>query len=277
MTRLLSNVIKARYVSVLSDEKKVIDSVKLKEEQKPVEIKKETAVDTEDGFVEGLQALFIDRVDEPEEDENEAGEVKKIFPELSEKKAVEMIETAKQQAATMIAEAKKEADDVRKNMYNVQVTNGYQDGIKKAEEEYQKKLAELDRKEEELQQDYEQKLMSLEPRIASIICSFVEKITGIAAQYQECIVLHLLSQAITGAKKSEDYIIRVSADDLLYVNQNIDKLKELISSEASIRVIEDNLLSKNQCMIETDTTVIDCSLDTELKQLIMDIKMLNDI
>ena len=40
-------------------------------------------------------------------------------------------------------------------------------------------------------------------------------------------------------------------------------------------IVEDAAMKKNQCIIESDTGVYDCSLDIELNNLIRDIKLLS--
>ena len=42
-----------------------------------------------------------------------------------------------------------------------------------------------------------------------------------------------------------------------------------------VEVVEDPVLARAQCTIETDTRIFDCSLDVQLKNLISNIKLLS--
>ena len=43
----------------------------------------------------------------------------------------------------------------------------------------------------------------------------------------------------------------------------------------SLEIVETDTLSRNKCLIETDNSVIDCSIDTQIKNLITDLRMLS--
>ena len=43
----------------------------------------------------------------------------------------------------------------------------------------------------------------------------------------------------------------------------------------SLEIISDLSLEGNQCIIETDTGIFDCSMDVQLKNLIKDLKSLS--
>ena len=48
-----------------------------------------------------------------------------------------------------------------------------------------------------------------------------------------------------------------------------------MSREVNIDIVEDATLERNQCMIETNTGIFNCSLDIELNNLIKNIKLLS--
>ena len=48
-----------------------------------------------------------------------------------------------------------------------------------------------------------------------------------------------------------------------------------MSKEIQMDIVEDVTMKKNECIIETDTGVFNCSLDIELNNLIKDLKLLS--
>ena len=89
------------------------------------------------------------------------------------------------------------------------------------------------------------------------------------------VILHLINQQINNVEKSNNYVIRVSKEDYDLVNNKKQMLAEYIGEESSIEIVETDTLSRNKCLIETDNSVIDCSIDTQIKNLITDLRMLS--
>ena len=77
------------------------------------------------------------------------------------------------------------------------------------------------------------------------------------------------------ADGSRDYVIKVSPEDYKFLVNNQGKIYCSVSKEVTMDIVEDATMKKNQCIIESDTGVYDCSLDIELNNLIEDIKLLS--
>jgi flagellar assembly protein FliH len=116
--------------------------------------------------------------------------------------------------------------------------------------------------------------LSLEPQMAKIIASLVEKITGIVVEDKKEVILYLITNAIQNYDKSDNYTIKVSKDDFENVSENREMLLSAIGKEVPVTITEDAGLTKNQCLIETDQHVINCSLDIQLNNLITDLKLI---
>ena len=50
-----------------------------------------------------------------------------------------------------------------------------------------------------------------------------------------------------------------------------------MKENAVVEIVIDSKLEKSQCFIETDTSVIECSLDVQLENLITDLRFLAGI
>jgi flagellar assembly protein FliH len=64
---------------------------------------------------------------------------------------------------------------------------------------------------------------------------------------------------------------------LEYLISRKNDLLNVLPTDATLRIVEEINLTKNQCLIETDQRVIDCSLDVQLNNLITDLKLLGGI
>ena len=66
-----------------------------------------------------------------------------------------------------------------------------------------------------------------------------------------------------------EFVERTGKDE-----QHLEELQELTGQGVSIEFVHDNKLSDGQCQIETAFGVFDCSVDTELSNLMKDIRSL---
>ena len=107
-----------------------------------------------------------------------------------------------------------------------------------------------------------------------MVVKYVEKLTGIYNEDKQEIILHLIDDAFKGQKGTENFIIRVSEEDYPIVAYSKETMKGYISDDSTLEIVADKLLSKSQCMIETESRIYDCSLDEQLKSLIEDIRLL---
>jgi flagellar assembly protein FliH len=153
---------------------------------------------------------------------------------------------------------------------------GYIDGVNAARSEYDEMKQELAEKLENADKEFEKKVDELEPAFVELMIKLIGKITGILVDDRRDLILHIIRQSILGMENSNNYIIHVSKDDFDFVNsKKQDLLYELKGN--SLEVVEDPVLTRAQCTIETDTRIFDCSLDVQLKNLIADLKLLSDI
>lgn len=259
----MSNVIKAYSVRYDDEAKKTIGTyqqtlkeIQLKQIPKPVE------QEPQEGFVEGLKAVVVEAVPPPEE---------------TNEKASKIIEKANQEAKTIIEQAKKEAEQLKNDTITAAKKKGYEEGLQQSKNETQKLKAEYEDKAQKIKRQYEEMALSMEPQMAQIITLLVEKITGILVQDKEEVILYLIHKAIKNMDRSNEYTIRVSKEDYEYVSERKNILSSALGAEANIYITEDASLTKNQCLIETDLKVINCSLDIQLNNLIADLRLIGGI
>ena len=99
-------------------------------------------------------------------------------------------------------------------------------------------------------------MQELEPKLLDVILDVVEKVFHIQFNDKRDILLHLISGTIAEIEGCKNFRIRVGKD-------------------SQIEVISDTSLEGNQCVIETETGVFDCSLGVQLENLIKDLRSLS--
>ncbi len=276
----MSNLLKRS--SVINKDERVIDYNDLiKKKIQAIMESKHNEMDA-DGFINGLHADVVEELISDDDtadaltDDAAMGEQQAAASlENANAEAERIIEEARLQAEQIIADANKNADAA----FEEAKQNGYYEGNEKAQEEMNIKQAqlevELDNKRKELEQEYNNLKESIEPELVEVITDVFRKVTGVVAEDNQEIILHLINDVMHNADGSRDYVIKVSPDDYKFLVNNQGKIYCAMSREVNIDIVEDATLERNQCMIETNTGIFNCSLDIELNNLIKNIKLLS--
>ena len=261
----MSNVIKAYAIRYEESSKKTIDThIRIDKELEERRSKNQiAALPSVDGdFVEGIRAVVIDPAPTVEE---------------NMEKASAILEEAKKEAGQILDAAKKEAELIKKEAYSEASKKGYGDGLLQSQKELNKHKAEYDEKARKLKQEYEEMAASLEPQMVEIIAALLEKLTGIVIEDKEEVILYLVDKTLKNMDKCNEYTLKVSKEDYEYISMRKNLLLGAIGREVPLYIVEDLSLKKNQCLVETELKVINCSLDVQLNNLIMDLKLIAGI
>lgn len=223
-----------------------------------------------DEFSEGMNVLSVDEVREEEK--------KKMAEELEEEKN-RILEDARNQADEILKEAEHSAEDIRNQAFEEGKNQGLEEGRNQG-------LIELEERRNELEQEYDSKFKeleqteeSLEPRYAELVAGLVEKLTGVVCKDKKDIIIYLIDNALRGnvinsADKTKNITLHISKEDMGTVSAKKDELLKDAGSDISLDIIEDASLSHNQCIMDLDTKIIDCSLDAQLENLKEQLRML---
>lgn len=275
--RSLSNLIKSRYVYVNDENKKIIDSNGKSEVLKTIQFNRQfeavsqkdnpiTDTDTDmdnDVFTEGLNVTVIDSVVSEEEINQNRLQAEQIITDANE------------QASKILANAEEEAKSLSQAAMEEARQKGYEEGMQKGMSEVEQLKAELEQLRQRQDKDYLNQIAKLEPTFGDIVAELVERITGVIVKDKKDVILYLLHNSIIEADNSKSYTIRVSRDEYELVLSKKEELYDILPKDAVMDIILDKNLSENQCLIETDTRMIDCSLDVQLTNLIQDIKLVS--
>lgn len=231
-----------------------------------------------DGFVNGLKADVVEQLLTGSDEDGEAAQSQEdvnnqIAAALEE--ANEQAQTIRDEANEVLAQAHMEA---RKIIEDAKRT-GYEKGAQNAREEYNAKADELARdyeaKKAQLEKEYNDMKASMEPELVETITEVFKKITYTVAEDNKDIIIGLINGVMKNTDISNEFIIKVSPEDYKFLVNNQGKIYCSVSKEVTMDIVEDATMKKNQCIIESDTGVYDCSLDIELNNLIEDIKLLS--
>ncbi|AOZ96475.1 FliH/SctL family protein [Butyrivibrio hungatei] len=287
----MSNLFKAGFVSFDQGEARIIDSNELANKKieafQEQELKRQRAqMASEEGFQEGeepvdfipglemeqLNQLTEDQgVIEPMQSPDSQFDMEAMQAEIDFK-----IQQAQEQADAIIQEANEQADAIRNNAIDQGRREGYDAGYQEGVAAAESLKAEIEQQREGLEKEYQQLVDELEPEMVDILTQIYEHVFGIELREDKAIILHLLKSTLSRIEPGNDLIVHVSSDDYDEVIDERDSLDACITSpNTTMEIIEDPLLKENECMIESDSGVFDCSLGVELSEISRKLKLLS--
>jgi flagellar assembly protein FliH len=186
------------------------------------------------------------------------------------------LQQAQEQADMIIQNAQQQAqaimDDAHQQGYDAGYNTGYQEGVAAA----QSLQDEINQQRGDLEKEYQQIVDELEPEMVDVLTQIYEHVFNIELREDKGIILHLLKTTLSRIEPGKDLIVHISSDDYDEIMDQKDVLDACITSpNTTMEIIEDPLLKENECMIESDSGVFDCSLGVELSEITRKLKLLS--
>ena len=213
------------------------------------------------GFVEGLDPYVVEELVEEEVD--------------YEQQAEEMLEQARKDAEAIRQEAVDAAEQIKEAARQSGRIDGYNAGKQEAAVEQAEKELEFKKRQEMMEQEYQQKILELEPMLVEAILPVFEKVTKVLTKDKKDLILHLVNSVMERAESSKEFVIRISKQDGDFLREHKEEINGATNENCVVEILEDVTLEPLQCLIETDSGVYDCSLDTQLEELIEAIRILS--
>jgi len=263
----LANLLKYSQVICEENEKRVINSNELIAE-KIREYMKTQQEEDEDYANEFSELMDSEKVEKLLEDKAEA---------LESVNREEILNEAREEADRILEEARKEADAFKRQAFDSAEKEGYNMGYSKGLQEIEQMKKDLEYQKAQMEQDYHKELEKMEPVLVDVILEVVESVFQIQFAEKKDFVLHLLQATLNKIEGSKDYLIRVSKDDFVLLTEKKNDIQAQLPRNSVLEIVEDLTLVKNQCLVETDGGVFDCSLDTQLESLTRDLRTLSTL
>lgn len=268
----MSNLLKFNTVYCDGD-KKVIDynaliEEKLGELEKKMKKDLANSQNPQENGNEFMAGLTAEKVEMLLDDEEVQDEEIQLSPQ-------QLLEDAKTQADEIIKQAEQTAENLKQQAYHEGKKQGYDEGYAHAMADVETLKLEVEAHRKETDDKYQRQLEEMEPVLVDTIVNVVQKVFKIKFEDSKNIIVHLVRNTIGQIENSREYIIKVSKTDYPYVVKYKEIIEKSVVQASNISIVEDVMLAKNQCMIETDGGVFDCSLDTQLDNLIKTLKILS--
>ena len=273
MTRSLSNLYKQYLVQNQPDNARVIDANALLELRaaKLLERQREEAK-RQAQLAQSFEAGII-RTDT------------EYIEEIVEEEPVDPIESAREEAERILVEANATANEITKKAQAEAVAlceeykaQGYAEGASIKERELQELKERLETdfalQSQMLESEYIRKRDTMEVELVDVILQVFNKVFHIQFDSKKHILMHLINDAILNIEGDRNFRIKVADSNVLFLENHREDILERVGHGIELEFIADSTMDGNECLIETDSGFFDCSLETQLENLIKDIKSL---
>lgn len=280
-----NNLLKSRWVQVQPDDARIINSNTVLERrfhgsgqedgtaavQEDASLREASADGTAEGFQSGLDVLELAALTAEEgQSVIKAAPPEPVYEGPSPE---ELIAKAQEEIEQMQAKAQEEIEQLQAMAIEKGMEEGRSLGYKEGAERAQ---AELEKAKSELENDYRQKIKTLEPEFIKQLSGIYEHIFHVELGSYHNLVVGLLESCMQKMESSSSYMIHVSREDYPYVSMQKKALADALSNKnAVLEVAEDASMRKNECMIEADSGIYDCSLDMQLDELRRELMLLS--
>lgn len=271
-----SNLLKGRYMNLQKDGTRVIDTNELVAKRiEELAIKMQQPEN--DGFVSGLKVPVIEAenlLQDEEGTEAPAGNVIKAGEDAerilanARQEAEAILNEAQTRAERLQNESKARAQEECDKILADAREHGYLEGLDRAKRETEQLQKQFEDKEKQLHAEYMKCLDELEPQFVDTITGIYEHIFHVELGSYREILTYLISTTMRKVEGNRDFIIHVSKEDYPYVSMQKKQIAAgATASNSSVEVVEDLVLAKNECLVETEGGIFDCGLGTQLSEL----------
>ena len=267
-------VIKQVYTNVDTEDRRIINTNELMK-KRMAELEAQMRQPGTEGFQAGLDAKTVENLLADGEEGAASGNVVKASGESAEeilqqakKEAAGILEKARAEGAAILEQAQAQAEQEKEKVFEEAQKQGYAAGKRDADAQAEALLEEFEEKKKDIQSVYEEKLEKMEPQLVDTITDIYEHIFHVELSNYKDILGYLISSTLRKIEGGHEFIIHVSKEDYPYVSMQKKQLMAgAVSGSCNVDIVEDMVLAKNECMIETDNGIFDCGLGTELSEL----------
>ena len=227
-------------------------------------------VSPEEVFSEGIAGEYEG---EGEYDPDDPGAL--LTGNAPERTPEDIIEEARLEAEQIIADAESQAEALKAHAEAEGEKAGFTEGQNRAIAELTAEKDALAADRAAMEKEFEVRQTEMEHKLVGVITGIVEKV--FKARFTDCadIILHLAENALSNVTSSKEFLIKVNEQNHVYINEHKEELISKVGSDVTLDIVADPLLSPEECIIETDGGIFDCSIGVEMENLIREIRSLS--
>ncbi|MBO8129736.1 MAG: flagellar biosynthesis protein [Peptococcaceae bacterium] len=188
-------------------------------------------------------------------------------PEQPDAGEIDLREKARQEAAAILAEAQKEAGDIKEKARQ----DGYRQGRQEAAREMEAQRRAVQEQARDLLRAAEEKrreiLRGLEEEIVDLIVETAEKLVMQQLSRDPQAVRAVVQEAIALVRDRAQVYVYAHPEDVPVLEESRDELLAALRPNAVLHIVPDKGLRRGGCLVDTPQGMVDATLDTRLEAI----------
>lgn len=176
------------------------------------------------------------------------------------------LDDAKEEANNILEKAKADAIAISQSIINDEIQKGYNEGIRRAEEQYQAVLEELALMKDKAYREYKEMLANSEKDVIEMAVMLAEKILATEIDKSNDYIVGLVQSTLEKAVNKKNITLRVSPHDYYMIQDNFKFISAKVEGFGEINIVSDDSLDKGSVIAETQFGTLDGSISTRLEQ-----------
>lgn len=198
----------------------------------------------------------------------------------------QMINSAKEEAAAIIAEAEmtaeqsvneanQQVDRIKQQAYDDGYQKGQQEGYIQGKQsgldEMQMKIYDAAEKAQQMlmtgEKEAKEMILAAERQIIEIALAVAGRILACQIEENPMIVLPIVKKALEKVRDQEQIVLRVSAEDFEVVMQAKQDFQNIVGREQALTISVDRTIERGSCIVDTSYGLVDAKIDTQFDAL----------
>lgn len=176
------------------------------------------------------------------------------------------LDDAKEEASSIIEKAKADAIAISQSIINDEIQKGYNEGIRRAEEQYEALLEELVLMKDKAYREYKEMLANSEKDVIEMAVMLAEKILATEIDKSNDYIIGLVQSTLEKAVNKKNITLKVSPHDYYMIQDNFKFISAKVEGFGEINIVSDDSLDKGSVIAETQFGTLDGSISTRLEQ-----------
>jgi flagellar assembly protein FliH len=181
--------------------------------------------------------------------------------------AEEMIKKSQEQAQQIVDDAKDQQQKIQSDAYNKGYEEGRTEGYKDGQDEVNRLIERMHKMLDSVMQRREEILRDTETQIVELVILMTRKVVKIISENQKSVIMSNVLAALKKVKGRGEVTLRVNLEDVKLTTEHIDEFIKRVENIKGITVVEDSLVEKGGCIVETDFGAIDARISSQLTEL----------
>ena len=181
----------------------------------------------------------------------------------AEEEQKQIIADAETEREKLLAVARTEAESIRQDAH----TAGHDEGFTKGYEQVEPVIARLKEITGRIVHKRQEILDGAESQIVELVLLIARKVIKIATKQSRLIAAENVRQALELVRKKGEVTIRINPADLKLSADSLQNITNAIERDGTIRFVEDTLIERGGCLIETEFGEIDARIHSQILEI----------